>query len=118
MPNYTEHFIGGLLTGGFIYLGLKKLRNEPANIQDCLIAGLGSGLVATFPDEIDPPTGPTHRKIGHSIAGGIGLMALWNKIQNSPNLSQQQKDIFRSWVGGYGSHLLLDSQTPASLPLI
>lgn len=119
MSNSQTHFTVGAGVSIFNYLASKKSRNETGNLWEMLVFGLFGGAVATLPDVIDPPISPTHRSIGHSIAlSGLSIPTSLNKIKESPQINQCQKDFAQSMILSYASHLLLDAGTPAGLPLL
>ena len=118
MPNARTHFGVGAVVSALTYLANKNARNEPVQLLGLLAVGLSGGAVALLPDMIDPPVSPNHRGIGHSIAvSGFSIHVLLKRIEESTQMTQDQKDFAKSMVAGYVSHLVLDGGTPAGLPL-
>jgi len=118
MSNNQTHFTGGVGVSIFNYLVSKKSRNETGDFWEMLVFGLFGGAAATLPDVIDPPLSPTHRNIGHSIVlSGLSIPTMLRKIDESSQINQYQKDFARSILWSYASHLLLDANTPAGVPL-
>ena len=76
------------------------------------------GASAAFPDILDPPNGPTHRGAGHSLVAIAGLISILNRLRDDSSIAQEYKDFLYSMITAYGSHLALDAQTPAGLPLL
>jgi inner membrane protein len=120
MPNFTPHLIAGTVSAGTMDIGAKLLKNEPVRAEEILYftADLSIGaLGGLLPDLLEPALSPRHRKFFHSmvfialISGG--LIYLWQ---------QQQVSKWVKWpvtiLGvAIAVHLLLDSTTPAGLPV-
>lgn len=118
MPNFKTHFLVGGAVSALTYLYLNKARNEAVDGLELVGAFLAGGAVASLPDIIDPPNNAFHRSIGHSVIGASGLGVLLNNVNDNNNLTDKQKSLICSLVIAYWSHLLLDAQTPAGLPLL
>lgn len=116
MSNSGMHFIIGAVASLLTYAVLKQQRNEQLTWEEAIPVALIGGTVGVLPDIIDPPKGPNHRSIGHSVAGGTGLSILGIGINENPNIQQPYKDFLTSMIASYLSHLALDAQTPAGLP--
>jgi len=86
---------------------------------DLLVAsavGLAGGLLA---DLLEPASNPNHRNFAHSILVAIGLVVLIGLIwRNSVSDSEERSLALGSMIVAYLSHLVLDSATPKSIPLI
>jgi membrane-bound metal-dependent hydrolase YbcI (DUF457 family) len=117
MADGKMHFTTGAVIGLLTYIANKNQRNEQISIPELAVVGACSGFAGVLPDIIDPPTNPQHRQIGHSaIISAATLPKIWQWTQNNPNLTQEQKDLIRAMIFAFGSHLVLDSGTPAGLP--
>lgn len=116
MSNKQTHFVVGGLFSLFTSASRKAQRNEQLNIGEAALSFVAGGTAGILPDMIDPPTGPNHRSIGHSVVGCAGLSKVWEKTRDNPQLQPQQKDFAAAIIAGYLSHLFLDAQTPAGLP--
>ena len=118
MPNFKTHFLVGGFTSALVYLYLNKIKNEAVDGLELLGVFLTGGAVASLPDIIDPPNNAFHRSVGHGVIGASGLGVLLNNANENGNLTDKQKSLICSLVLAYWSHLLLDAQTPAGLPLL
>ncbi len=129
MPNRRTHTLTGFAIGALLVLGneIRKV-DDPKTLKfkDYLTIGskamLGGAITAwgaMLPDILEPPTSPFHRKSFHSYSLMIAL-ALVLSFTPQETFSI---DKFGIWslknVGlGYFIHLVQDSLTPMSLPLI
>jgi len=117
MADGNTHFTTGAGIGILNYIAQKNQRNEEVTLAELLTVGACSGFAGVLSDIIDPPTSPQHRQIGHSaVMSAVFLPKIWEWTQNNPNLTQEQKDLIQSMIFAFGSHLVLDSVTPAGLP--
>lgn len=130
MPNFKKHAatgagVGIVLTALTNYFQQQKRRDtDPAyqfDWSEFLVKTFAGGSVGAFcgvlPDLLEPATYPGHRKFFHSIttatAIGYGMYSA-----NKSNLSQADKELINIAGSCYFSHLILDSGTPAGLPLV
>ena len=116
--NSTEHFIAAGITASIVDAIIQKSKNGQVDIRRSIGFGFLGGLVGLLPDILEPANNPNHRGTCHSVATGIGLILLINNIKNNQNMSAESKEVWISIISAYGSHLVLDAQTPKSLPLI
>lgn len=119
MASGTTHAVAGALAGV-----TAMLLNKGENIreQDTLIAaGLGT-FFGKLPDLLEPSLkNPSHRQFYHSI---VMLAAVGYSAKRT--YEWQPKDEFEALIrsillcagAGYLSHLLLDSLTSKSLPIV
>ena len=136
MANRNVHqIVGG--TAGVLLSHYWSLDSESCNSWEYRTgAGLGGIIGGTIPDIIDPPWGPNHRSIGHSVIGnmiGTGtLIACADKIdQILMDLTENHEAGFyffgipfyrflsgfiKGFIAGQISHLILDLMTPKRLP--
>lgn len=118
MSDSETHFTVGASISVLSYLLHKKARNETTDLMEIFAIGLCGGAVATLPDVIDPAYSSNHRSIGHSIVlSGLLISALAKKLEENPKITKHQRDFAKSMIWSFASHLLLDSSTPAGLPL-
>lgn len=118
MPNSTQHFVLGALTGAAAYVIIKKavFREEPT-LEGVLGWGLAGGVVATVPDALEPAVSPRHRGFAHS-GTMLGLLAYANvKAFESQELTPAQKTAIGTLSLSLASHPIADSATPAGIPL-
>ena len=115
--NRNQHSWADALTGVVTYLISQKKSNQQPNLWDGIISALCGAAGGRIPDILEPPTSPQHRGKHHSVLKGLGLTQEILRIQASPFLSEEEKLKEISFKVGHLSHLLLDSTTPAGLPL-
>jgi len=82
---------------------------------------LGGAFGGRLPDMLEPAVHPNHRGLLHSIAA-LGIAAwtvreLWLWQPTEP-LQKTLRAVLIGIAVGYGTHLLVDSATPKSIPLI
>lgn len=119
MANKAEHDLIGVLTGiGCTFLNQDDETKFVINPIIGIIIGLGA---SRLPDIWEPPINPYHRAFFHSwtFLGllCVGMYKTWNLETNDLH------EKILKWVlliGGaaYASHLIRDSVTKKSLPLI
>lgn len=147
MPNRRVHVTAGVITGlGAGLVTARELPQEHQLIH-VTFAALGGVVGSMLPDVIEPATSPNHRGAFHSLLAVAGLTAGatadWAarchgraaecdaraagcQVGSRERTDEERKALgFRALAGlivgllaGYGSHLLLDSTTARSLPLI
>lgn len=110
--------VGGAISG--IYLISKLANNEKLDWSDLGKAALitiGSTMAAILPDILEPAFNPRHRQFFHSVSMSILIIYVMYKI-NESEMSESNKIALISFCSSYMSHLVLDSTTPAGLPLV
>lgn len=121
MPDRKVHSIIGSTSGAAFYLIESYDKKEDFHLGNCMAGTLGGLLGGVMTDYLDPPNNPNHRKFAHSIIFGSGLVAgledLFNWIDGL-DIYDYFKYFLKCLVVGYISHLLIDSTTPKSLPII
>jgi len=118
MPNRKQHIGLGCLVGVLTYLVVKNTQNETPIAGTLLASAVGGAAMGGLPDNIEPAEGGDHRGPAHSWTTAVGVVHLSQKAWGSPNLSTEQKAFLIAMGAAYLSHLVTDSTTPASLPLI
>lgn len=118
MSDSGKHFLfgAGAASVGYLVLCLATGR-KPAWGGFFCSAAIG-GAFALTPDLLEPALHPNHRQFFHSVVA-LGLLGYGNyRALNSTRLNPDQKLALAVASTGYVSHLLMDSTTPKSLPLI
>lgn len=119
MPNGPVHRAAAALALGAVHTLSQDENSELGT--DPLLSSVGGFGFGTLPDLIEPATSPAHRKFFHSFAAlaAVGYAGYklyeWRPDQKRDCLLRQLGLVV---LASYGLHLLLDSQTPAGLPLI
>ncbi|MCK4642525.1 metal-dependent hydrolase [bacterium] len=120
--NRREHLQLGLIAGfggAAVYIGNKLINDEDVALKDfgnALLFIVTAYIGSALPDILEPAKNPHHRKFFHSLtcSGALGGMSL--KISNIKN--ESIKMALYGLGAGYATHLISDSTTPRSLPLI
>lgn len=120
MPNRSTHELAGALAASATALHLAKTPEQAlANVPIATIAGQFFGRL---PDLLEPAlNNPRHRQFFHSVAVLMAVgIAAYKAYKWEPEATWKKVVRFLMLVGSaaYASHLILDSRTPASLPLI
>lgn len=136
MPNRDVHVKVGMGAAVVATTTAAGVLNEELSLGEIFMRTMGAlvgGYIgARVPDIIDPSTnGPRHRSIGHAVVpNGAAYVLLHNSFFNYRNKlveNENSNDALMNQfiIGGmdglfvgHASHLILDSQTPFSLPLI
>ena len=146
--NGTAHLIGGAIGGPIAGVALSIQANrQPTFAEACgwIAAGIGG---AKLPDHLEPAYCPRHRRFCHSgCVLALDFVLLQSKslqdwietlrlnarehhrlAQFDPNgpglhkvwayLLEFLAGVLPGLLGGYASHLILDSTTPSGLPLV
>lgn len=122
--NKLAHMTAGVAGGGLATWQFCQRQDVAIHPSIVLIAAVGGLLGGRSPDLLEPARHPNHRQLGHSVSIGAGLIALIPKLTDDEQCPQWLKDnpwlriFFIALVGGYLSHLLLDSLTAKGLPLL
>jgi membrane-bound metal-dependent hydrolase YbcI (DUF457 family) len=130
MANFKKHLVTGAIIGTITAIVLyvihyfkEQRRNSEyrfgfwkfiqAILAGCALGAL-SGIVS---DKIEPATNPNHRGFFHSITFWFLLTLATYKTLIERNIDCLCKNLVVICFAGYSSHLILDIQTPKSLPL-
>lgn len=118
MGDKTEHGILGALIGLAAYVSYKTKKNAPVTIYGVLGSLLLGGFAGVLPDMLEPANSPRHRSFFHSGTLLAMLVQGNRKVWESQKLTEGQKLVISMFSAAYGSHLVSDSRTPKSIPLI
>ena len=131
MPNSRAHIKAGALTAAVIAFasnirkqqelvnnGFQKQIDLKSTLVQSAVHSFIGAVGGVLPDLLEPADHPCHRKIAHSWAVVLSLPRICYAIDTNQDLNVEQREILKSLVYGYGSHLVLDSTTSKSLPLI
>jgi hypothetical protein len=133
--NGTAHMLGGAIGGPIAGAALSVQANrQPTFAEVCgwLAAGIGG---AKLPDLLEPAYCPRHLVLLQSKFLQDCIETLRNNAEEHHRLAQSDPNgpgLHRVWaylleflagvlpglLGGYASHLILDSTTPCGLPLV
>ena len=130
MANFKKHLetgaIIGTITAILLYLVryFKEHRRNPDyrfsfwKFIQAILAGCALGaLTGIVTDKIEPATNPNHRGFFHSITFWFALSVATYKLLFERDVDCLCKELVVIGFAGYSSHLMLDMQTPKSLPL-
>jgi membrane-bound metal-dependent hydrolase YbcI (DUF457 family) len=110
-----EHLVIGGLAGIGVYALQKWTQKESWTIGGTIASFSWGAFFGVLADQLEPAlNNPHHRQVFHSLILLIGILAAYNKIGGN----DFQKLAVNIGMGGYASHLFLDSLTPQSLPFI
>jgi hypothetical protein len=131
MPNRDEHIKKGgwttAITLGFMNIlsqAERKRQDSSYQFNFLELAGVGAvgygtgAIAAQLPDILEPSIHPGHRNFFHSV--GFGTLAILGtkKLNDNPAIPEGLKLVMNSAAVGYVSHLVLDGNTPAGLPIV
>ena len=118
MPNTKLHTLIGAVAGTAYYVADRKLAGKDIAPDDAGACFMLGGLAGSLPDVLEPPLHRKHRSFFHSLFTlGAGVYS-FAKIDEREDLDEKQKTMMKATLVAYLSHLLLDSSTPAGLPLL
>jgi membrane-bound metal-dependent hydrolase YbcI (DUF457 family) len=130
MANFKKHLTVGAIVGaicGAVYVIVMYLRQRKKNPKckfnwgnffATFFMGYGLGAISGIAaDKLEPAFHCNHRKFFHSYA--FWIITGYAVLQGlSCNMKQIWKIMTLVTFVGYSTHLVLDYQTPKSLPLI
>jgi membrane-bound metal-dependent hydrolase YbcI (DUF457 family) len=118
VPNTKLHTLIGAVAGAAYYVADLKLAGEDVSPDDACACFMLGGIAGSLPDVLEPPLHRKHRSFFHSLFTlGAGVYS-FTKIDEREDLDGKQKTMMKAMLVAYLSHLLLDSRTPAGLPLL
>jgi membrane-bound metal-dependent hydrolase YbcI (DUF457 family) len=115
--NSKVHATTGAVFGIGTYCIMKEVLKEKPTFIGCVSSGLAGAVIAGIPDYMEPATSGHHRSFFHSIAVLIILGYIAFRYLKGDKLNADAKTILAVVLSSYGSHLALDSLTPAGLPM-
>ncbi len=146
MPGHSTHLKAGTISGAAAGFLAARAVTPDRTGRDTAVGALGGAIGGTAPDLLEPATSPAHRDLCHSLifttALSVGLYALWRgkcreqalacearaTSVSDPSAREREEKAAAMWrdlgafalgvAAGYASHVLLDSQTPRSVPLL
>ena len=135
MPNGNTHIRAGAVLGalGSIVLQAKAGNGEQTDFGHVLLSTGAATLVSRLPDVLEPATSPNHRDFFHSVffggIVGIACRETWNELkceinarrstgQSRPNNKEVGLGLLLIVESAILLHLVMDSSTKRSLPLI
>ncbi|MDO9180659.1 MAG: metal-dependent hydrolase [Agitococcus sp.] len=121
MSNGRDHALGASLGIGLAIAFDEQRRGVSTPAP--LVGGVIASLLGSLPDLIEPATSPHHRQFFHSITFAGMLVAALKQVHSwQPHSEDAVGQILRPLVmiggGSYLIHLLMDSTTPKSIPLL
>ena len=119
MANRNAHQLAAALFIGSVCLHSER-NQQNATAKPLVGAMLGAALT-NLPDILEPAHHPNHRQFFHSVAFASALgVATQKAFAWKTNCSRDEAIRFTLLVGAgaYFVHLLLDANTPKSLPLL
>tara|TARA_R110002072_G_scaffold5527_1_gene35278 strand:+ start:2677 stop:3048 length:372 start_codon:yes stop_codon:yes gene_type:complete len=120
VSNANVHIAAGAIAGIGSYI-LGEAESDQHSSGEMISAGVIGALFGEVPDLIEPATNPHHRQFFHSafVFGGL-LYGAKSLYEWKPSNESQRilRALGLAALAGYASHLLLDSRTPMSLPIL
>lgn len=117
MASRNTHIVIGAIAGLAVYGIYKSSKDKEWDFWEvCGAAALG-GFVGALPDLLEPANNSYHRQFFHSITLLCGFL-LKEKAYDKLQLKESQRALCNIAVTSYASHLLVDSLTPRSLPVL
>ena len=108
MPSREHHRQRGEQIGLEEYLAWKRQRGEEPDLLGIGFSMLLGSVAANLADDLEPPTGPKHRRYLHS----------WEALLIANRQYTLRSDLLsKIFFRAYASHLRDDSKTTAGLPL-
>jgi len=114
----TEHATIGALVSLGLYGLYKYTKQEKPTVLGAIGSLLLGGIAGVLPDTVEPADSPNHRSFFHSRTLLAMLVHGNQKVWKSQKLTEGQKLAISIFSAAYGSHLVTDSRTPKSIPLI
>ena len=117
MSDSRTHLITGALVGGIADCLFARVNGKEVTLKNFIEGAVIGAASGVLPDSLEPPTSPLHRSFFHSYAILCGEVYGIHKLIGS-SLDPALKKVLLVTFFAYGSHLFLDSGTPARLPLV
>jgi len=116
--NRPVHQIAGGAAGLGSYLIIKKRLNEKPTPVEAVLCSLLGVFAGTLPDLLEPANSPFHRSTFHSAGIMVALGYGAYRLLKGEDIETVLKIFGLASASGYGSHILLDSMTPAQIPFL
>lgn len=116
--NFKHHAILGALVAGGLYLLCRSSKDEELSLDEAIVVVLLGALAGVAADLLEPATNPNHRSICHGGTTLALILLLCHRGSKTNKLSDSQKAFIIPILAAYASHLVADSTSPKSLPLI
>jgi membrane-bound metal-dependent hydrolase YbcI (DUF457 family) len=119
MPNGNTHRLIAALAVGGVSFANEAIHGEAT--EKPLLSASIAALLTNLPDTLEPAINPHHRQFFHSVLfGGILAYAGAKAYEWQPedDLETVMRVLVMVGCGAYLVHLLADSTTPRSLPLV
>lgn len=118
MSSRSTHVMTGCLSAFTFYMSLVEVPEDPMDLIILFGAGHFGGRM---PDLLEPATNPHHRKFFHGLLVLLLLAYGIKKLIDWAPRSATERVVKVGLIAaavGYASHLLLDSLTPRSIPIV
>jgi membrane-bound metal-dependent hydrolase YbcI (DUF457 family) len=119
MANGSTHRLAAALVVGSACLYTEI--NQPAKSAKPFVGAGLAAMLTNLPDIIEPASHPNHRQFFHSLAFAGLLVLATRKVYNwktDNSFDEAVRFVLLVGSGAYLVHLLLDSGTAKSLPVI
>lgn len=122
MPRFTQHLMLGLATGAAVNAACQWCEqqvdpNRKFDWGELALCSLAGGVGGVVPDLLEPADHPGHRQFFHSLAMA-GLVAYAASGGHRLRWTRLPRLLAATAAAGYLSHVLADSATPRSIPVI
>lgn len=138
MPRRDTHVTAGVAAGAVWAFYHARKEHTSDQVVEVLGGAIGGWFGGLLPDVLDPPTTPDHRDVGHGFAllllvafasleaerqacraNAISCMKVGGTADDIRPLAWRfVAGVLTGIQAGYVSHLLLDGNTKAALPLL
>jgi membrane-bound metal-dependent hydrolase YbcI (DUF457 family) len=117
MASKKTHIVIGVVAALAIYGIYKSSKNKDWDFWEMCGAAVLGGFAGALPDLLEPANSSYHRQFFHSFTL-LTCFLFKEKAYDSLQLKEPHRSICNIFLTSYSSHLLADSITPRSLPLI
>lgn len=119
MPNGSFHRVAAAFAVGGA-LAYDENNKGQASLKPFAAAGIAA-LTTNLPDILEPAIHPHHRQVFHSVFAAIAVGYTWNELYEwhpAENGEKALRFILMTGCAAYLVHLVLDSLTSRSIPLV
>lgn len=122
MPRAATHLVAGVVTAGVVNVVIQwNAKTDDPNYRfdwgEFLVCCGAGGAAGLLPDILEPADTPNHRAFFHSLAAAA-LVAWAMSGKHTKDCAPGSKKLLLSMGFAYLSHLVLDAQTPKSIPIV